>query len=44
MPEEWLEHVWDLFVGVCKNRMDFFLIYLFLRGKISRKIELQRPE
>lgn len=44
MPEDCLEHVWDLFVWVYKNRMDNFLFFLFLGEKISRKLELQRPE
>lgn len=39
MPKECLEHVWDLFVWVYKNRMDdFFIFFYFLEEKSAESL------
>lgn len=38
VPEECLEHVWDFFVWVCKNRTDdFFIITIISWRKNQQK-------
>lgn len=38
MPEECLEHVWDLSVWVCRNGMDDFFFFHFLKEKSAESL------